>query len=106
MNGTPRLVVLPLALIVLAGGCATRRAAEFPIASNAPPAAAAPVPVGKPTSAPTVGEQARAALDEGRKRLAQGDMIAASAQLREALRLQRSEERRGGKEGRCRGSPG
>jgi tetratricopeptide (TPR) repeat protein len=88
MNGTARHVVLPLALLVLAGGCATQRAAEPPIASNAPPAAAAPVPAGRPPGPVPVGEQARAALDEGRKRLAQGDMITASAQLREALRLQ------------------
>ena len=88
MNGATRLVVVLVALLVLAGGCATTRVAEPPIASNAPPAAAAPVAAGRPTGAMPVGDQARASLDEGRKRLAQGDMIGASALLREALRLQ------------------
>jgi len=88
MNGPTRPVVLLFALLVLAGGCATRRTAEGPIAPNAPPAAAAPVPAGRPASPMPVGDQARAALEEGRKRLAQGDMVTASALLREALRLQ------------------
>src|SRR5215470_10912385 len=88
MNGATPLVVVLMALLVLAGGCATARVAEPPSAPNAPPAAAAPVPAGRPTGPMPVGDSARASLDEGRKRLAQGDMIGASALLREALRLQ------------------
>src|SRR5262249_60377198 len=85
MNGTTHFVVLSLAFVVLASGCATRRAPEAPIASTAGPPAAAPTPAGRPTA---LHDQARVALDEGRRRLAQGDMIGASALLREALRLQ------------------
>src|SRR5262245_2990771 len=88
MNGTTRSVVLPLALVVLASGCATPRAPEPPVGSTAAPAAAAPTPAVRPAGATPTNDQARVALDEGRKRLAQGDMVGASALLREALRLQ------------------
>src|SRR5215813_8205657 len=87
MNGAMRSVVLPLALVVLASRCVTGRAPEAPVTSTAAPAAAAPTPGVRPAG-PPANDQARVALDEGRKRLAQGDIVGASALLREALRLQ------------------
>jgi TPR repeat protein len=82
MNGTTRPVVLSLALVVLVSGCATRRSADVPTASAPPPA----VP-GAATPAPPT-DPARAWLDEGGKLLARGELVAATAALREALRAQ------------------
>src|SRR6266850_1548115 len=109
MNGTTRPVVLSLALLVLASGCATRRPPSSPTASPPPPTtASAPARPASPPPAPpsAIGvlvvppprtgavpvpapatDPARARLDEGRALIARGEMAAAAVALREALRL-------------------
>jgi len=91
MNGTARPVILSLALLVLASGCATLRPSQSPTASTPPSTASAPtthaprtVAVPGPVSAT---DPARARLDEGRALIARGEVAAAAVALREALRL-------------------
>lgn len=103
MNSTTRLVVLVLP-IALASGCATPRPAPTPTAiattPSPPPAVAIPLappssprpPVVAPPSttsdaAPLADAEPAWILDLGRALLARGEMMAATAVLREALRL-------------------
>ena len=91
MNGTARPVVLSLALLVLASGCATLRPSPSPTASTPPPTASAPTtPAPRTAAVPDpvpATDPARARLDEGRALIARGQIAAAAVALREALRL-------------------
>src|SRR6058998_1326890 len=91
MNGTARPVILSLALLVLASGCATLRPSQSPTASTPPSTASAPTtPAPRTVAVPgpvPATDPARARLDEGRALIARGEMAAAAVALREALRL-------------------
>src|SRR5439155_152436 len=91
MNGTARPVVLSLALLVLASGCATLRPSQSPTASTPPSTASAPTtPAPRTVAVPgpvSATDPARARLDEGRALIARGEVAAAAVALREALRL-------------------
>src|SRR5207247_849357 len=91
MNGTARPVILSLALLVLASGCATLRPSQSPPASTPPSTASAPTtPAPRTVAVPgpvSATDPARARLDEGRALIARGEVAAAAVALREALRL-------------------
>src|SRR5438046_235333 len=91
MNGTARPVILSLALLVLASGCATLRPSQSPTASTPPSTASAPTtPAPRTVAVPgpvSATDPARARLDEGRALIARGEVAAAAVALREALRL-------------------
>src|SRR5947199_211742 len=91
MNGTARPVILSLALLVLASGCATLRPSQSPTASTPPSTASAPTtPARRTVAVPgpvSATDPARARLDEGRALIARGEVAAAAVALREALRL-------------------
>src|SRR3989442_1199019 len=91
MNGTARPVILSLALLVLASGCATLRPSQSPTASTPPSTASAPTtPAPRMVAVPgpvSATDPARARLDEGRALIAGGGMAAAAVALRDALRL-------------------
>ena len=83
MNGTTRPVLLSLALVVLASGCVTPHAAPTPTGATAPPSSVATPP--RPT--PAAAAEAARAYEHGRSLVARGEMMAATAALRDALRL-------------------
>src|SRR5256886_11836586 len=91
MNGPARPVILSLALLVLASGCATLRPSQSPTASTPPSTASAPTtPAPRTVAVPgpvSATDPARARLDEGRALIARGEVAAAAVALREALRL-------------------
>jgi tetratricopeptide (TPR) repeat protein len=83
MNSTIRFVVLVL-LIALASGCVATGSTPAPPAVATKPS---PPATTSDTAAPPAADPARAALDLGRALLARGEMVAATAALREALHL-------------------